>query len=583
MSDNESKSSDKPLTVEIPIHRKHPFSDDDDDEFYTEQAPTFRQSEKKANEKETSAIHSDTNAAASLPNDKKKEPNGIAAPPSSKTAKGHAVRTTKRKKSKAGTTAAPMKFPKPRGREKQGCEWDGEHGVWVPVNDAPKRTNTTTIPATITTTTTTTNAAVSEAKENGKLVPRPRGRSKEGHDWDGVNGIWVPLEGAAKASGTSKPPAKRKVASTGTKRTTTSAKSLHHTPQPAASKRAKSSSNSSNEAYNLSYRPTRNNRTSNSPSISARAKDMRDQIVQFARKDLWSDKEEVIRNALEKMVDFCDDSADGERCREYIFGTGAHTLIVKLLERHRTSAALQSKGLELLFNLTISPDPADGEALISLGAVEVAYTAMLAYPTNASIQMFACILLGNLTMTVENWDTIQKATIVVQQQQQQLAMSSQEKTDNARKRKSTDNADNPIGTQEPNEDDNESNDNNDDDGSEPDKDDEPNKMDAEFEDARETQSTAAEPSVPPPTTCQLFVAVQAAQEYHADNEQLQEAVAFMLDRIQSIVGPPLTDLLVETAPTCMNGLLIAKKKYAAHNPNIRSRVKDFFKSVAAYC
>ena len=359
-------------------------------------------------------------------------------------------------------------------------------------------------------------------KKDPTLIPRPRGRPKEGHVWDGVKGTWVPKESSEdgeEASRTNKDKSETKARRTkrpslttsdskpaAAATTTTAAAATTTTPHAKRAKRGSMATPSSLEAL-----------------PSPNTKSMRDQVVSIAREDLWNTDENVIIAALVKLSEMCEpDDMAGESCRQFIFESGVHTLVVKLLEQHMESKELQEKGLEVLFRVSASPRPIIEEALLSMGSVEVALKAMLKYPEEVEIQVFACVLLGNLTNTAGGWDAIQQSAVKVQA----LNENTSEDKDGIQK--------------------------------------------------DEASGEAAK-------TSQLLAAVQTAQQRHADNEKMQEAAAFFLDRSLSIAGKPVLDLLITTAPCCMHSLLLAKQMYGSYNPSLSRKVISFFKEVSKLC
>ena len=269
---------------------------------------------------------------------------------------------------------------------------------------------------------------------------------------------------------------------------------------------------------------------------SAAAIVRRHEIMELARHEIWSEEATVLLRVLEQYAEYCEpETADGESCRQALFEAGVHAALVRRLGTHFAhDGAVQAKGLEVLFHLSSSPFEIIENALLYMGAVQVAVQAMWRFPNDSEIQVFACVLVGNLTNSLPNWNSIlQQAT---------EAKKSLENSSTETQKSSIDHAEESGSVQE-----------------------------TEEKDVKESPDAAAS---------YLLVAVQDAQQRHYDNEKIQEAVVFLLERCLSVAGSLMLEQLIASAPHCVNGLLLAKQKYP-HNPGISGRVKSFFQKLVS--
>lgn len=310
-----------------------------------------------------------------------------------------------------------------------------------------------------------------------------------------------------------------------------------------------------------------------------------DQIMKLARNELWSENAEVILATLEQFAEFCEpENAQGEACRQALFAAGVHAVIVhRLATIFAQNIAVQGKGLEVLFHLSSSPVEMIENALLHIGAVPVAVSAMARFPADAEIQIWSCVLVGNLVNSLSGWDRIVQQAAEVKQSLEEAAAApppppppppaaaaaaaneSQEETNENQETNEKSNSDEGVNVEEKS-----------------DTEDNTSKNDAEETDSvpHETNENTDAPPPPPPSAAHLLAAVQDAQQSHFENEKIQEAVSFLLERCLNVAGSLMLEQLIAAAPHCVNGLLLAKQKYS-NNPGIALRVKAFFQKLVS--
>ena len=317
----------------------------------------------------------------------------------------------------------------------------------------------------------------------------------------------------------------------------------------------------------------------------------RDEIMKLARHELWSDNADVLLDALEQFAEFCEpENAQGEACRQALFAAGVHAVIVhRLATIFVQNEAVQGKGLEVLFHLSSSPVEMIEDALLHIGAVPVAVSAMTRFPGDADIQIFSCVLVGNLVNSLSGWDRIVQQAAEVKQALAEAAAAPPllpAAAAAADENQETNDIQDAIENQEINEQPNA-----DEKSNAPAEDDDNNGDNHNSNDAEETGSVPHEtnensdappppPATPPPSAAHLLSAVQEAQQRHFDNEKIQEAVSFLLERCLNVAGSLMLGQLIASAPHCVNGLLLAKQKFA-NNPGISLRVKAFFQKLVS--
>lgn len=285
------------------------------------------------------------------------------------------------------------------------------------------------------------------------------------------------------------------------------------------------------------------------------------EIMALVRCDLWSTDADVLLRVLEQFAEYCEpETLEGESCRQALFQAGGHAVLVHRLEDKNfvQNKAVQAKGLEVLFHLSSSPEVIIENALLHMGAVQVAVSAMWRFPDDGDIQVFACVLVGNLTNSLPQWkEIVQQAAEVKQRHEndQQKQLSSLSVMENPETRNHSEGADNNEGGKE----------------------EEAGSLHEEEENGDEN---GRDKDASPLSATHLLVAVQEAQRRHFDNEKIQEAVAFMLQRCLSIAGSIMLEELIASAPHCVNGLLLAKQKYS-NSPGIAERVKSFFQKLVS--
>jgi hypothetical protein len=248
-------------------------------------------------------------------------------------------------------------------------------------------------------------------RDAGGLMPRPPGRAKKGCKWDGILGQWV-SESSQLPSATHKTGSQRaKKAKYNTKspnKYLARGASKGDSPMPpSSSKRGTKRMATGIDRTTLSP-PTKKKKAS-APSGRLEIDASRKTIAALARSDLWSTDESVLLAAFETITALCEgESDDVEANRQAVYDTGVHMLVVKLLESHAGSLIFQKSGISLLFRLSTTTNNRIDEGLLSVGAVEAAVSAMLKYPDDVDIQAFGCVFLGNVTNSLDSWRRIQE-------------------------------------------------------------------------------------------------------------------------------------------------------------------------------
>lgn len=251
------------------------------------------------------------------------------------------------------------------------------------------------------------------------LLPRPPGRAKKGCMWDGVLGQWV--ADSSQLPSTSPNGTMKKTGQQEGRETTRNTKGPNQSLKrdisqvdstiPASSGKRRTKCTAAGSSRKVLSKQTK--KPASAPFarsvLGVEIEASRKIIVALARSDLWSTDESVLLAAFEKITSFCEgESDDVEACRQAVYDTGVHMLVVKLLESHAGSLIFQQSGISLLFRLSTSTNNRIDEGLLSVGAVEAAVSAMLNFPNDVDIQAFGCVFLGNVTNSLDSWRRIQQ-------------------------------------------------------------------------------------------------------------------------------------------------------------------------------
>lgn len=255
--------------------------------------------------------------------------------------------------------------------------------------------------------------------------------------------------------------------------------------------------------------------------VSEATQESRRQIADLARNDLFSNDVETLTDTFGKLTEFCQQGTlEADVCRRAFFESGVHNLVVRKLESNGNMSILQEKGLEVLFHMSASPWKMADECLLEMGTIGVALRAMHRFPEESKVQVFAAVLFGNLTTSVEGWKRVQEE------------------------------ATKALG-------------NNGEDGD-----------DAVVKDSSRGGVL-------------LLQCVIRALSRHRDDEEVQEAMAFLLDQCARVAGPTLFNLILEgeeqqQSGAVVGGLVLAQRKFGTQNAAIHSRVTSFLEKVREY-
>ena len=284
--------------------------------------------------------------------------------------------------------------------------------------------------------------------------------------------------------------------------------------------------------------------------LSPTAQAARQQIVTTARVDLWSTDVTVLRAALTQLAKLCDPThSHAESARRACFETGVHLLTIKLLERH--GATVQAPGLHLLWGLSMSSHRVIPDALVSMGAMEVAAKAVVVVVekesslANAAILVFAFRLLGDLVRRSGGWEAVRQHALV------SAVVNGEAIGGGVEEEKKTEEEDGlsdfePLNGVE-------------------------DQM-MELPHAHKSDETKQPP--PEPTQSKVLIALQDIQEQYDEHAELQTVVACFLEQCVTAAGAEFLDLLVHNAPRCLTNLWRTGQRHG-HAP-----VCAFFRQVA---